>query len=625
MAIVGFDQDPQAPPGGGLFHFDDRPSLYAVSPQHAAPFMQLSAQSDPRLAMAGGGGAGGGGGMDASAPSGFGGAPMASGAGGGLPDQQAPQPPPMASDAGMSLVDSEGPLASQSGPMSSAAGQPPAPTPARSAVRSASAAPTQVPAMGPSPGPSAKPDAGVPAALRGAPRGMQIASETKSSEGGIRALTPEEQTAKSEAFLNQALTEKRVAAESSEWEAKQALAAQQQADDARFDLEHYRDVQERVRSDYRTKRAQIQGEVDEAAKRKVDPNHFFDTHGGTLGRIVIGLASAMGAFGATLGRTPNYAQQIIDKAIDQDIGLQREQIAEQGAAAKNKMAQLMRDYDLDVGEAAGILRNSQQQLADSQARAFAHATKSKDIADTFDKWYADRAAKRVDEDIQREDATVGKVSTRVEYRRNVGGAGGTQLDKWAQGLGYPTYQALVADDAAKKRADPNHTWNDTVRQASASAKGKADAGAVAANPGLGQRLGAAVAKGEVAKDRARARGEAMGLEWDPDKDRFKVPGRASSFAKHVANAAGEFTGSEEGGRRETAAIQAADAYAIVLAGGQQPDKRHYEEAEQLMKTGSPRDFAIRANEAFDEAQAFEKAAYKHGSKTGREREEGEEE
>lgn len=68
-----------------------------------------------------------------------------------------------------------------------------------------------------------------------------------------------------------------------------------------------------------------QTEVDKASKdyvkaaQSIDPNRIM--HGGR--GVLAALAMAAGAYGATLGKTPNFAQQIIDHAIDRDLSAQQ--------------------------------------------------------------------------------------------------------------------------------------------------------------------------------------------------------------------------------------------------------------------------------------------------------------
>lgn len=68
-----------------------------------------------------------------------------------------------------------------------------------------------------------------------------------------------------------------------------------------------------------------QTEVDKASKdyvkaaQEIDPNRFMSGGRG----IMAALAMAAGAYGATLGRSQNFAQQIIDHAIDRDLSAQQ--------------------------------------------------------------------------------------------------------------------------------------------------------------------------------------------------------------------------------------------------------------------------------------------------------------
>lgn len=88
------------------------------------------------------------------------------------------------------------------------------------------------------------------------------------------------------------------------------------------------------------KDAELQGEI---AAHKEDPNRFWKARG--VGASIAGaIAAGLGAFGSALTKTPNYALNIINDAIDRDIAAQRQEYQvkkDKVALNQNAYARLM--------------------------------------------------------------------------------------------------------------------------------------------------------------------------------------------------------------------------------------------------------------------------------------------
>jgi hypothetical protein len=595
MALAGFDQDAEAPDGWGTIHFDDRPSL----PGYLPPEQRPQAQPDMRLAM--------------SNPADVYASPDWQGSQGDVSDQigakvsrpdvgpimsPAPEmPPEQQISPAPQQVYSQGPAVSEMpkapvGPPASAAAGPAVPRP------TSPVAPPRAP-MPVQPAPQQQPGQPV------VPKGMQLASQSVTSTDAQRRITPEEQAARAEMSLNQSLTRKEIADRTAYNEAMQAKAIGEQLPELRQQVAEQQRAREQVRAEYRAKRQAAQAEVDEAVNKKVDPNKFYSDRG-VLGSILVSVAQALGAYGATLGRTPNFAQKIIDDAINNDIATQRHNIEQKGLGAKNKLSELMQSYNLDIDEASSMLRSSQQQLADRQTMALAHATKSQDIIDNYNTWYADRQAQRVEQGIAEENAAEGKLSKKLEYRKptGTGGPGGTKLDEFAQKLGYPTYSALAADDAAKKKANPDHTWNDTVRDAAEAVKAKGGGG-----PGgdikVSPRLQGMLVKDKTINETAKERAAQYGLVRGED-GKWTVPSILGGAAQWATSAAGEKIGTPGAAGRRATRETIVDERASAAAQGK-PDAETMQVYRHQESTNNPWAIAAQLNEAERAGKAQEEA------------------
>jgi hypothetical protein len=130
--------------------------------------------------------------------------------------------------------------------------------------------------------------------------------------------------------------------------------------------------QSQMLEELRTKTAEseryAQEQEQDAAAAKEDPSRLFRGTGGTFKAIGAAISVGLGAFGAALARTPNYALSMIDRAIDRDIDAQRSEIAQKKDSAKGALAQHIRN-GLSLERAEALLRSQQLQYATLTAQA----------------------------------------------------------------------------------------------------------------------------------------------------------------------------------------------------------------------------------------------------------------
>jgi len=134
-----------------------------------------------------------------------------------------------------------------------------------------------------------------------------------------------------------------------------------------------------LRAQHAQEQQQLQNEIDKRVKEdearaeqarkeyqgaKVDPNRIFAGEGGTVKALVYAVSAALGAFGATLGRTENFAQNMINGIIDRDINAQEAEIAVKRDNASNAMADLQRS-GLSRDQSRTLLRQIQKDYVSS--------------------------------------------------------------------------------------------------------------------------------------------------------------------------------------------------------------------------------------------------------------------
>ena len=179
--------------------------------------------------------------------------------------------------------------------------------------------------------------------------------------GGFRStVSPGVRKELDEAGGAQAVGALRTGAEESRANDVAAKGLDEQADKLRT-LALNTQLAERTRQDALTRQAdEYKSMQDEAAKGQVNPERWYGEGGHS--KALATVAMALGAFGSGLshGRNPNWAADLINHRIEQDIDAQKENIA-----SKHK----------SVDEAGSLYRMKLQQFGDERsAEMAAHAT-----------------------------------------------------------------------------------------------------------------------------------------------------------------------------------------------------------------------------------------------------------
>lgn len=118
----------------------------------------------------------------------------------------------------------------------------------------------------------------------------------------------------------------------------------------------------------------------DAATSKVDPNHYW-AEKGTANQITSALAVGLGALGASLTHTPNFALQIIDNAINRDMQAQEMNVQNKFRSAESKRT----EYGMAVNRGHDIIDNDakaygiKNQAVQSQLQQMLAGTQNKEL------------------------------------------------------------------------------------------------------------------------------------------------------------------------------------------------------------------------------------------------------
>ena len=243
------------------------------------------------------------------------------------------------------------------------------------------------------------------------------------------------------------------------------------------------DIAARVRRDEEV----AQKAQNEFSSARVDPGRMFKGEGGTATSIVAAIAAGLGAFGATLGRTDNFALNTINGMIDRDVSAQEAEIKIKGAAADNALSQLSRSTgSLEQGKL--LLRQLQTNWALGQAEATRATAKIDEVAPQFAQMRQGLEMSAIDWNEQRRRESFGRNTATVtsQYASpQAGSSGGWRRVGAAKSLDY----AAKKQDQRKGNAEIDQTEAQTV-------KTNAEAGQAAAKVAAGPELDAAEKKYE---------------------------------------------------------------------------------------------------------------------------------
>jgi hypothetical protein len=179
------------------------------------------------------------------------------------------------------------------------------------------------------------------------------------------------------------------------WEAGQQAANQQALMTAGM-----ADQQQKQVDLYQAEMQKAAGLRDQALKEytssRVDPERIFHGDGGAFKRFGAAIAAAAGAYGATVGHTQNFAQQIIDSAINRDVAAQEADIRVKKDASDTALGDLMRK-GMSLDQAKNTLRTIQQNYAQQQIGLAKGASGDAQINAHYDALDNDLQRKQADE------------------------------------------------------------------------------------------------------------------------------------------------------------------------------------------------------------------------------------
>jgi hypothetical protein len=140
---------------------------------------------------------------------------------------------------------------------------------------------------------------------------------------------------------------------------EQSYLAEQQRQNA-LAIEQQQKQQQAIQDGIRQKQAEYDMINERYKTQKVDPFRGM----GTFQKVMLAVSSALGAFGASMARSPNFAQQMIDGFIERNVREQEREIAVKREQAQNTLADLEKRLgSMDLAKTAlGAMMRERVQL-----------------------------------------------------------------------------------------------------------------------------------------------------------------------------------------------------------------------------------------------------------------------
>lgn len=257
------------------------------------------------------------------------------------------------------------------------------------------------------------------------------------------------------------------------------LAIQQEADDAQ-DLQAQlqrqmnpaRQALQKIESGVEADRKRYHALRDEVANGKIQP--YYRGVGGAFSAIGAAIASAMGAYGAGLTGTRNFAQDIISAAIDRDVQAQMAEFDRKGQAADNMYRDLLNAYG-DRDQAKAALEGLQREAAKAQATYTASRAKDANAQNALQEWMANDLEREAETERKIRELSYGKhtqsIAAEMAYPR---AATAAYVDPKAYADAYMKHLNMQGE-AAQTEAGVAKTRADTAKATAEAAKATAEA------------------------------------------------------------------------------------------------------------------------------------------------------
>lgn len=203
-------------------------------------------------------------------------------------------------------------------------------------------------------------------------------------------------------------------------------AAAAQAEQLRaqaLELKQKNDAQEhdlvRKQAQYQDDRAWLEKDVDDYYDKKPDPDGGLRKERGVAGNIGSAIAQFMGAYAAIVSGTPNFANQILNRKIDEHVNAQVEEFR-RGRMKRDGQMQRMAERGMSLEQMKSALKLQQELAVQKEVKAAALSEGSREAKQAAESLLMDRQERFTTEENKFRTEALGKQTVSGEFVRPTG-------------------------------------------------------------------------------------------------------------------------------------------------------------------------------------------------------------
>jgi hypothetical protein len=376
----------------------------------------------------------------------------------------------------------------------------------------------------------------------------------------------------------------------------QAAEARTQAQDAE------REAQDRE-AIYRADEEAYQEVSQQLKEKKIDPNRLFKQRG-LFGNLVSAIGVSLGAMGAALGRTPNFAMQQQQAAIARDIAAQEREIDSLGASAQNALAVMDRHYR-DRSEAKIALHRLMNEAMEAERGHLVATSRNPQLQEQYAQFALQQQQQQSQLEHQMRVAAQGKTTTQeagrwAQYQRPTAGR-----------MVRPSAAALAEADVKAREYEERMGIRRTPEQEFQLEKERAKAGGAAAAERAkvtsegAAKIGEKMAKAQAATESISSMAQAAGLIWDPATEQYRKPEGHDIPGAGLIGGTFVGAGSEEGRRVQQKQEEAVLHVGRFISGAEVPEQQAQRIQEAMTGWGTEAEFVDGINSVVAQIRAEE--------------------
>jgi len=184
---------------------------------------------------------------------------------------------------------------------------------------------------------------------------------------------------------------------------------------------------QRKEEKYTSDRAWLEKDVDDYYDKKPDPDGGLRKERGPVGNIASAIAQFLGAYSAVISGSPNFANQILNKKIDDHVNAQVEEFR-RGRMKRDGMMQRMAERGMSLDQMKSALKVQQELAVQKEIKATALREGSREAKQAAEALLMDRQERAINAENEFRTKALGEETVSGEMVRPTGPRAKTPLE-----------------------------------------------------------------------------------------------------------------------------------------------------------------------------------------------------